>query len=220
MTISRVFAILTFSALCLAAVGCVESGQPSASNQNVESNSKPVRPPRVCEPTTDTPTAAYKRLFAAVKSKDTEQIKAGMSKATQEMAQMLAGRQNNPIEKVYENGFTATTFAAALPEMRDERIKGCWAALEVRNTKENRWEDLGFVNEEGKWKFAFGDFFSGEYESPGKGTDEKLKEAANTASGNRAVPAYPTANVNTSNVNMRTPVPYNGPQVDTLPKNK
>ena len=79
------------------------------------------------------PTEAYKQLYAAVKAKDTEKIKATMSKNTQAFAQMVASRQGSPIEKVFENGFTATTFAETLPEIRDERISGEYGAVEVWN---------------------------------------------------------------------------------------
>src|SRR5687768_16742462 len=94
------------------------------------------------------PTEAYKGLYAAVKSKDTARIKSTMSKKTQEFAEMVAARQNSPIEKVFENGFTATTFSETLPEIRDERVSGEFGAVEVWNAKDKRWEDLGFVYED------------------------------------------------------------------------
>src|SRR5215813_7345221 len=71
----------------------------------------------------DSPTGAYKRLFAAVKSKNTEAIKAVCSKKTIDLANFAASKQNKPVDQVFANGFTATTFADSLPEIRDERIK-------------------------------------------------------------------------------------------------
>lgn len=141
-----------------------------------------------------TPTEAYKRLYDAVKAKNTDEIKSLMSKRSQDLAQMSAQRQNVAIEKVFENGFTATTFSPSLPEMRDERIKGAYGALEVWNSRDSLWEDLPFVLEDGQWKMAFGDVFAGSYVSPGKGRDVKEKEAANAARG--GLP--PGVNVNTS----------------------
>jgi hypothetical protein len=134
--------------------------------------------------TGDNPTNAYKKLYAAVKSKNTEDIKANLSKKTQDFAQMAAQRQNSPIEKVFENGFTATTFAEKLPEIRDERIDGDFGAVEVWNSKESHWEDLGFVKEDGRWKLAIGEMFAGTFKSPGKGRDAREKEAANAVSNN------------------------------------
>lgn len=126
-----------------------------------------------------TPTEAYKKLYAAVKAKDTEKIKQSVSKETQNLAQFMAERQKQPIEKSYENGFTATTFADSLPEMRDERVKDNFASVEVFNTKENRWEDLPFVKEDGEWKLGVGDILKGTFQSPGKGRAEIEREASN-----------------------------------------
>ncbi|HKP69166.1 MAG TPA: hypothetical protein VJV05_07775 [Pyrinomonadaceae bacterium] len=150
-----------------------------------------------------TPTDGYKRLYAAVKSKDTEKIKAAMSKKSQDFAQMVAARQNNPVEKIYENGFTATTFSETLPEIRDERVNGDSGAVEVWNAKESHWEDLGFVKEDGSWKLAIGEMFAGTFKSPGMGRDQKEKIAANAVS-NNMVPLPMNANMN-SNVTVITP---------------
>lgn len=152
----------------------------------------------------NSPTEGYKRLFAAVKSKDTEKIKAAMSKKTHDFAQMVAGRQNSPVEKVYENGFTATTFSDTLPEIRDERVSGEWGAVEVWNAKDKRWEDLGFVNEDGSWKLAMGEMFAGTFKSPGKGRAVKEQEAANLTS-NNLVPINANMNVNTNKITVITP---------------
>ena len=198
-------------AMCLAACG---SGAAPEANSNANK-----APERVCEPISDTPTEAYKRLYAAVKGQNVEGIKAEMSKKSQEFAEMLAARQNNPIEKVYSNGFTATTFAPTLPEIRDERISGCYGGIEVRNNKEQRWEDLPFVIEDGKWKFASGELFAGTFKSPGKSRNTVENEAANTASGGIPVQKFPTENVNTANTNAQAPK-YDGPQVEPMPKKK
>lgn len=157
------------------------------------------------------PTEAYKALYAAVKSKNTERIKAMMSKKTHAFAEMVAARQNNPIEKVYENGFTATTFAESLPEIRDERVSGEFGAVEVWNAKDKRWEDLGFVFEDGGWKLAIGEMFGGTFKSPGVGRAIKEQEAANALS-NNLVPAVPG---NANNANVKIIVPKERPQTDT-----
>ena len=145
----------------------------------------------------DSPTEAYKRLFAAVKSKDTEAIKATMTKKTQDFVAMAAERSNKKVEEVYENGLTATTFAPELPEIRDERVKDNAGAVEVWNARDRVWEDLPFINEDGVWKIAIGEMFAGTFASPGKGRDLREKEAANAA-------APPTPFVNT-NTNLKIP---------------
>lgn len=160
---------------------------------------------------TGSPTEAYKKLYAAVKSKDTERIKATMTKKTQEFAQMVAARQSSPIEKVFENGFTATTFADSLPEIRDERVNCEYGSVEVRNAKDNRWEDLGFVFEDGSWKLAIGEMFGGSFKSPGPGRAVKEQEAANALTNNMVPANMPNSN---SNGNVKIIVPKERPETN------
>ncbi len=216
----RTFGILVLAMyLCLIAAGCGSNG-PGSNNNNANANGAPP-PERVCSPISDTPTAAYTRLFDAVKAKDTERIKGEFSVMSQEFAESIAARQKNTLEKVYVNGFTGTTMAATLPEIRDERILGCWGGVEVRNEKEGRWEDLPFVNENGAWRFAIGELFSGEFKSPGKGQDRRYQEAANAMRPPQQPVNMmePNANMN-ANVNVNKGPKYDGPQVEPLPKKK
>lgn len=127
----------------------------------------------------NTPTGAFKNLYAAVKAKDSAKIKQMMSKSSLGMADFLANQQKKTVDQILENGFTATTFAPSLPEIRDERVKDNFGAIEVRNEKENRWEDLPFVLEDGTWKLAVGDLFQDTYKSPGKSKAEIENEANN-----------------------------------------
>jgi hypothetical protein len=81
-------------------------------------------------------------------------------------------------------------------------------AVEVWNSKDKLWEDLPFMYEGGAWKLAVGDVFAGTYESPGKGRDQREKEAANTA-GNSQMQEVPGPNMNAipvapSNLNTNT----------------
>ena len=150
----------------------------------------------------DTPTEAYKRLFAAVKSKNAEAIKAEFSKKSIAAAESQAARMKVPVEEAYKNGFTATTFAESLPEIRDERVDGTMGAIEVWNSKDSKWEDLPFIREESGWKLAVGDLFAGSWKSPGRGRDAKEREAANAASGGNVKVVNSNANMN-ANFNGR-----------------
>ena len=75
-----------------------------------------------------------------------------MTKNSAEMAKMISEQNKTPLEKVFENGFTGTTFAPTLPDIRDERVNCNMGAVEVWNAKEQKWEDLPFVIEDGQWK--------------------------------------------------------------------
>jgi hypothetical protein len=161
-----------------------------------------------------TPTEAYKLLFAAVKSKNTESIKKQLTKKTIEFGLMASERNNTPVEKVYENGFTATTFSDALPTMRDERINGDMGALEVWNSKDSRWEDLPFIKEDGAWKLAVGEMFAGTFKSPGPGLDLRQKEAANAQANSNV------ANISSSNSNSPIPVTNMPPAANKKDNNR
>lgn len=141
---------------------------------------------------------AYKKFYAAVKSKDAEQIKQMMSKNSLSFAEFAASQQKKPLEEVLKNGFTATTFSETLPEIRDERIKDNFGAVEVWNAQDQRWEDLPFIWENGSWKFAMGDDFKGSFKSPGKGLARREQEASN-ANGSNMIPIPPPSNVNAAN---------------------
>lgn len=158
------------------------------------------------------PTEAYKMLYAACKAKDTATIKQLMSKGSMGLAAMSAAQQKKPIEGILENGLVAPTLADSLSEMRDERVKDTYGAVEVFNPKENKWEDLPFVLEDGSWKLAVGDLFQGTYVSPGKSVGQIELEASNkipnAANFPKTIPMTtpPAANANSnSNKTAETP---------------
>ena len=156
-----------------------------------------------------TPTDAFKMLYAAVKAQDTDAIKQLMSKSTHAFAAGYAQQSKQTIAEVFKNGMTATTLADTLPEIRDERIKDNFGAVEVFNSKDNRWEDLPFVLENGGWRLAVGDIFQDTYKSPGKSVGQMETEKANPVDKfptkvdtNAAVKTPPVSNANSS-----TPIP-------------
>ena len=162
----------------------------------------------------DSPTEAYKRLFAAVKSKDTEAIRKQMTKKSIAAVEFSAKRYNKTLAQAFENGFTETTFSDTLPAIRDERIKDDMGAIEVWNSKSSRWEDLPFVIEDSVWKFAMGDLLANTFRSPGKGRDLIEKEAANAV----ATPVAPApSNTNTNTVMVANAVPV-VPKTEKKPK--
>ncbi len=143
-----------------------------------------------------TPTEAYKSLYAAVKAKDNARIQQLMSKDTMAFAGYALEQNKQPLEKFFENGLTSTTFAASLPEIRDERVNGDFGAVEVFSQRDNRWEDLPFVLEDGSWKLAVGDSFKGTYKSPGKGQAQIEMEANNPMTANEIPAADTKGNTN------------------------
>jgi len=146
--------------------------------------------------TAGSPTEAYQNLYNAVKSKNTDAIRATMTKVTQEFVKNAAAKSNKTEAEVYTNGLTASTFAETMPEVRDERINENFGAVEVWNARDKRWEDLPFMKEDGQWKLAVGEAFAGSYKSPGVGRARKEAEAANVMRGNTMIPgATPNPNI-------------------------
>ena len=141
------------------------------------------------------PTEAYTNLFNAVKAKDTEAIKANMTKRSLQFAERAAHKYNTAGEKVLESGCPATTYSPTLPEIRDERINGNMGAIEVWNARDSKWEDLPFIFEDGAWRLAVGDQFADSYRLPAKGRDFREREAANALS-NTMIEVSPQGNAN------------------------
>ncbi len=137
------------------------------------------------------PTEAYKLLYAAVKAKNTAQIRQLMSKSSLGLAEFSASQQKKTADQILENGLVAPTLADSITEIRDERVKDTFGAIEVFNTKDNRWEELPFILEDGGWKLAVGDLFQDTYKSPGKSANQLADEASNTMT---TAPSNKTAN--------------------------
>ena len=189
--------ILALTLLLAAAAAFACSGERGASGSNGAAVQNP----------NDTPTEAYKRLYAAVKAKNTDAIRNEMSAKTKEFAKALAARQNKTEPEVLTNGFTASTFSPELPEIRDERIKDDMGSVEVWNDKDKRWDDLPYVREADGWKLAIGDIFAGTFKSPGRAQSLREQDAINATSpnnGTHIIPVPPGANVNVKrNANRR-----------------
>ncbi len=200
-------------AILLAVMGTMMACTPETGSNNSATASQTVEEDRPGGGAT--PTEAYKNLFTAVKAKDTEAIKSNLTKGTIAFADMVSQQNKKPLEEVFSNGFTATTFSEQMPQVRDERIDGNMGAVEVWNAKENVWEDLGFIKEGGAWRLAIGEKFGGTFKSPGKGRDRIEREAANLSS-NNMIEIKPAGNAN-FNSNVQVIVPKNVPATPRNP---
>ena len=184
-------------------IGC----QPAA-NSSLNTNATVEKPmTKVSVGGAKSPTEAYTMLFTAVKAKDIESVKQMMSKSSLGMAESAGQRQGKTTEEVLTNGFTATTFSDSIPEIRDPRVKGNHGLVEVRNEKENKWEDLPFVLEDGGWKLAVGDLFAGTFPQAEVG---KSKAALDQIAANKSIPNAGmvkggNTNTNTAKINVIKP---------------
>ncbi len=167
--ITSVFLLLTFA---LSGLSCATQTAQISDNSNATVSTIAGA---------QTPTEAYKMLFAACKAKDVEKIKQLMSKSSLGLAEFSGSQQKKSMDDVLKNGLLAPTLAPSLTEIRDERVKDNFGAVEVFNPQTNSWEDLPFILEDGGWKVAVGDVFQDKYKSPGKGRAQIEREASNTA---------------------------------------
>jgi hypothetical protein len=211
--ISKIIFTVLAMAGALAAFACQKPAVNSPANATTKtsspSNSAPdVKPPTLTDVpvgNAQTPSEAYRMLFAAVKSQDSAKIKSMISKGTIGLAETASGQQKKPFEEVIKNGFSETTFADNYPQMRDERVKGEFGAVEVWNETRKQWDDIQFILEGGSWKLAIGEVFQGTWKSPGKGQALIDQENANANNPNSMVQKMPTGNTANFNAAKRLP---------------
>lgn len=94
------------------------------------------------------PTATMNAYYDALKTKDVEAVKKTVSRGyltLLEEAGVSAERAFRPM---------MDRLPAARPELRNEKIDGDRATLEMRNEEAGRWDTVNFVKEDGAWKIA------------------------------------------------------------------
>lgn len=104
------------------------------------------------QPQTKSPAEVLKTLNEASKTKDVEAVKQSISKGTLGLIEESAKAQNLTVDEMLKKD-NGSPFKE-LPEMRNEKIEGDTATLELKNTTTNDWETVPFVKEDGNWKLA------------------------------------------------------------------
>ncbi|HLL99635.1 MAG TPA: hypothetical protein VK400_01155 [Pyrinomonadaceae bacterium] len=125
------------------------------------------------------PTQTMKNFVEATQKKDAEGMKKALSGGTLKMMDNLAKIQGKTLDDTIREG-DATSYQQ-VPEMRNEKIEGETATLEVKNDKSSDWETLYFVKENNDWKIALDKSFE---EAIKKSlTDWKMPDFSNSNSG-------------------------------------
>lgn len=119
--------------------------QPSSTSTPITSDSGP------------SPTSAFTAYYEAIKSKNVEAVKSLFSKGTLNMMEERAKKTNTTVDAVMKEGLEEASkdVPAEIPQSRNEKVDGDKATLEVRNDKQDKWELVHFVKEDGQWKIAF-----------------------------------------------------------------
>jgi hypothetical protein len=107
-------------------------------------------------PNQQTPTGALKAYLAAKKNKELAAIKSSLSRDSLKMIENGAQAQNLSLDELLMKDEGAPIDLS--PELRNERIEGDEATVEVKNSVTGEWESLPFVKEDGLWKLSLDRF--------------------------------------------------------------
>lgn len=111
------------------------------------SNSNVADAPQIASPT-DT----LKSFIEASKKQDVETIKKVLSKNSLIIAERAAQAQNTTVDELFKRENPA--LPGEMPEIRNEKIEGETASVEVKD-KTGNFDTIPFVKEEDAWKIAF-----------------------------------------------------------------
>ena len=119
-----------------------ETNSATAANSTSETN----------VPVSGSPMETLKKLNAASKAKDPTAIKKTLSKGTLAMIEESAANQKKTVDALLKEDDGAPF--KELPEMRNEKINGNTATVEVKNKENGEWLEITFIVEDGEWKTA------------------------------------------------------------------
>lgn len=141
--------------LCLAAflTACskapTSNATPSAnsSSNTAQSSANPVTGDR-----TSSPKAAYRETYEATKRGDLEAYKRNVTQATLDLIEENAKKAGLTLDEALRKAMTTTPLPPTLPELRNEKIEGDRATIEVGVG--GQWVTLPYAKENGEWKMA------------------------------------------------------------------
>lgn len=137
MNTKRLCAVLVLSLFCLVGTGC----------------------------TVPTPTATFKAFYDAFRKTDIPTMKANVSQGSIALGEQMAKFREQTLDE-WIKAHPGTDYEPN-PDVRNERIDGDTATLEVKATKVDKWSTVMFVREGGRWKIAFDKMFD-QIKSSGK----------------------------------------------------
>jgi hypothetical protein len=103
-----------------------------------------------CKGAGSTPTATYKAVYAALKSKDTNAFKKLITKKNWQEIEDEAKKANKTSDEMLKE-IMETFKLPPNDDAKDEKIDGDKATLQVKNATD-QWDTINFVKEDGAWK--------------------------------------------------------------------
>ncbi len=153
------YTLIAFAMFSMLFAACGAKQEPAKSQNNANSgnSSTAAKPAEDSKPadsaSKDSPTAVMTAFIEALKKKDAETIKKNLSKSSVEKLEESAKAENTTIDKMLSDGEDLSN--EKMPEMKNEKIEGDTATLEVQDEKTKKWDSVPFVKEDGAWKIAF-----------------------------------------------------------------
>jgi hypothetical protein len=100
------------------------------------------------------PTTTFEAFYESLKKKDVQAYKKTVSKRTLEMLERNARELGKTLDEYIKADMDKPTRTLPdKPEMRNEKIEGDHATLEIKNN-EGGWNTVPFVKEDGEWKIS------------------------------------------------------------------
>lgn len=102
------------------------------------------------------PTAALTAYFEASKKKDVPAMKKYLSKKSLELFEAEAKKSGQALDDYLKEGVADPgSVADMMPEIRNEKVSGDTATVEMKRAKSDQWDTVPFVKEDDEWKIAF-----------------------------------------------------------------
>lgn len=121
----------------------------SATNTAAANSSQPAAPKVIAQ----SPTEVMKALNEASKTNDAAVIKGLVSKGTLALLEESAKEKNTTVDELLQRDESMPF--EDVPEMRNEKITGETATLEIKNSLSGQYSTVPFVREDGSWRIAF-----------------------------------------------------------------
>ena len=92
--------------------------------------------------------------MAALKAKDLDKVKAVSSVKTISLFEQGAKQKNMSLEEMIKQNEPTIQPILENPEIRNKKVQGEKATIEVKNPDDGKWSELIFVREDGRWKIG------------------------------------------------------------------
>ena len=144
--------LLIIAIAALAFAGCTAATKTDNSKSAAEASPAKSEAPKTETAAIKSPTETMVAFVEALKSKDGAVIKGTLSKTSLTQLEEAAKAGKTTIDQIITEGEDMSK--EKTPEMKDEKIDGDNATIQVQDEKTKKWDTVPFVKEDGKWKIA------------------------------------------------------------------